>query len=152
MVAALALSGSVGQRRRSRAVMGYSVAIVVDRHFSERLLELAERVHVWVCASPGNRAVAETYWKAASGFSLERGVTTFDVAEADSPEKMLIGVLATVDLHHGEYSHTPPWDSLEVYGSHATSAVREALAELGVSEVVDTQDGFRCSRPVESAA
>lgn len=31
--------------------MGYSVAIVTDRDFSERLVALAARIHVWNCVS-----------------------------------------------------------------------------------------------------
>jgi hypothetical protein len=130
--------------------MGYSVAIVVDRHFGDHLLELAERVHVWVCASQDNRRLAEKYWQAAPGASLERGITTFNVTDSQPPEEMFIDILGAVDLHHGEYSHTPPWDTLEVYGTSATSAVRRALAEFGVSEFVGISEGFRCTRPVEA--
>jgi hypothetical protein len=75
------------------------------------------------------------------------GRSTFNFTDSDPPEDMLIGVLDTVDLHHGEYSHIPSWDTLEVYGASATPAVRDASAEIGVSEFVDTSEGFRCSRP-----
>lgn len=126
--------------------MGYSVAIVVDREFGDRLPGLAARVHVWACASPHNRRFAETYWSEARKASAERGITMFDVADSDSAEDILLGVLSNVDLHHGNLSHTPAWDGLEVYGVSATPTIRQALAEHGVAEFVATPEGFRCSR------
>lgn len=131
--------------------MSYAVAVVVDRDFGERLLRLAQRVHVWVCATPPNRRFAEEYWQAVPESSLERGVTAFDVSESDSPEEMLLGVLPNVERHHGEHSHTPPWETLEVFGVAATPAIREALGGFGVGDYVATPDGFRCKRFVEEA-
>jgi hypothetical protein len=96
--------------------MSYCVAIVADPDF-EPLTALAKRVHVWLAATSANRARAEAYWRANPQKSLEQGVTTFKVRATDSPEQMVLGVLGDVDLHHGEYSHTPPWDTLEIWRS-----------------------------------
>ena len=133
--------------------MGYSVAIVVDRDFGDELVGLAQRLHVWVCSTPANRRQVEcTRGAQPASPSIEHGVTTFNVSEADSPEELLIGVLGAVDLHHGEYSHSPPWSTLEVYGASATPAVRAALAEFGVNTFSSTRRGFECSRPDERRA
>lgn len=43
-------------------------------------------------------------------------------------------------------------NTLEVHGASATPVVRQALAEFGVSEIVDTSQGFCCSRPAEGGA
>ena len=83
---------------------------------------------------------------------MQPGVTTFSISEADPPETQVLQVLADVDLHHGEHSHSPPWDGLEVYGATPSPALQEALAEFGVDDILPTVDGFRCRRSVEGAA
>jgi hypothetical protein len=84
-------------------------------------------------------------------YSLENGITTFTVGEQDSAESMLLQVLPEVDLHHGVYSHVPPWDTLEIYGAAVTPAVREALDELGIIQYIPTPYGFACSRSAPGA-
>jgi hypothetical protein len=127
--------------------MGYSIAIVVERDFGDELVELAKRLHVWVCSTPENRPHVERARGAQPARpSIEHGVTTFNVSDTDSPEEMLVGILDTVDIHHGEYSHSPPWSELEVYGASPTPAVRAALAEFGVRAFSGTKRGFHCSR------
>jgi hypothetical protein len=133
--------------------MAYSVAIVVERDFGDELVELAKRLHVWVCYTPANQRQVERVGGALpANPSVEHGVTTFDFSEADSPEEVLMGVLGAVDLHHGEYSHSPPWSTLEVYGASPTTAVRAVLGEFGVDSFSSTERGFLCSRPEEGAA
>lgn len=87
--------------------MSYTVAIVVDPTFGENILRLADRLHVWICSTPGNRAASTQYATAHPTYSLENGITTFTVGDHDSSEDMLLRVLPDVDLHHGEYSHVP---------------------------------------------
>ncbi len=96
----------------------YSVAIVVDRKFGERLLPLTQRLHVWVCDTSANgEAVKKAMAAIAPGAVWnEVGVTTFRVNENDSPEDMVFDRLGDVDLHHGEYSHDPAWTVMEIYG------------------------------------
>jgi hypothetical protein len=89
--------------------MSYSVAIVVLPDCGDALTPLARRLHVWLAATPANRATADTYRRTHPQSSLEHGVTTFSVAPADSAEDRVLHVLGDVDLHHGAYSHTPPW-------------------------------------------
>jgi hypothetical protein len=111
----------------------YRVAIVVDAAFGARLAALAERVHVWIRSSPANLAAAESVWRSRTNLpsSLDAGARTFTCAAGASPEEALLGVLESVDLHHGEYSHDPPWSVLEVLGCAPTAAVEVAAAEYG---------------------
>ncbi len=132
--------------------MGHAVAIVVDRNFGEALEPLARRIHVWLCASVSNRAAADLYRLTDPDHSLERGVTTFGVENEETAEEMLIKVLADVNLHHGEYSHSPPWDTLEVYGTPATPPIRKALEAYRVTDFTTTGNSFRCTKLAGGAA
>jgi hypothetical protein len=131
--------------------MTYRVAIVVERDFGKDLVPLARRVHVWACYTTENRLYVDEARRALPNPSIEHGVTTFNVRPDESSEEMLLGILETVDLHHGEHSHSPPWSTLEVYGALATHRVRAALAEFGVDSFSPTDKGFHCSRPETSA-
>src|SRR5437016_8838553 len=114
--------------------MSYVVAIVAHPDF-EGLTPLAERIHVWLADTSANRTRAQAYWRAHPQKSIEQGVTMFKVGPNDTAEQMVISVLGPVDMHHGEYSHTPPWDTLEIYGVAPTSSLRKALAGFGVDDV-----------------
>lgn len=127
--------------------MRYAVAIVVERDFGDELVSLAQRLHVWIWSTPENqRHIERARGSELVGAPLERGVTSFR-SDSASPEDALLGILGTLDLHHGEYSHSPQWDTLEVYGASPSPPVREALAEFGVDTFSVTPRGFRCSRP-----
>ena len=131
--------------------MSYAVAIVVHPDYGDSLENLADRVHVWIAATPSNRARAEAYWRSHPKGSIERGITTFVVQPTETPEEMVERILGDVDLHHGEYSHVPPWDALEIYGASPTPAVREALAEYGIKDVHKLEGGWRCTRLLKGA-
>jgi hypothetical protein len=132
--------------------MTHTVAIVVDRDFGHPLVDLSQKMHVWVCDSLQNRKSAEPIRAMSTGQSIECGVTTFKVADNDSPKAMLLGVLDMVDLHHGVYSHDPPWGELHIYGTTATPILRAALTRFGARIIDQSQDGFRCAREVTGAA
>ncbi len=127
----------------------HHVAVVVDRAFGERLLPLAQRLHVWVCNTPANREAVEKAVAALPPGAVwnEAGATTFRVSENDSPEGMVLDQLSTIDLHHGESSHDPAWSQIEVYGVRLNDALRAAWQEYGVNEFRETPEGFVCSRP-----
>src|SRR5687767_6358660 len=118
----------------------HSVAVVVDREFGDALRELASRVPVWVCDTPTNRRIAEAHRLARPHPSNQRGLTTFRVTDRATAQQMLLEVMDMVDLHHAE------WECLEIYGVGPTRRIRDALAELGVSELERTSYGFRCLR------
>ena len=126
----------------------HHVAVVVDREFGERLLPLAQRLHVWICDTPANREAAEKAWETIMPGAVwnEVGVTTFRISEDDSPEDMAISHIGDIDLHH------PAWSQVEVYGVRLNDELRAAWQEYGADEFRETQDGFVCSRPLMEEA
>ena len=131
--------------------MSYAVAVVAHPDF-EALTPLAERVHVWLVDTPANRSRAETYWRSHPEQSIEQGITTFKVRERAEPDEIVLEALGPLDLHHGEYSHNPPWDTVEVYGATPTVLLREVLQDMGVTDVSSIPGGFRATRSGGSAA
>ena len=125
----------------------YLVHIVVDPVFGERLASLPPRQPVWIVDSPQNTPVVHRLWRERPGESHLEGVTTFKPGRNQSAEGGLMGILDTVDLHHGEYSADPPYSLLDVVGCCATEEVRAVLKEIGFFVAELTKDGFRaCKR------
>lgn len=124
----------------------HHVALVVDPLFGERLASLSQRVHVWAVASSENYEVARRLWeqRGVKEHRLESGVTTFNPTPGASPEEECVGILETIDEHHGEYSHDPPWSILEVYGVNLTPRIQNQLKEFGITRFEITEDGFVC--------
>ena len=132
------------------AVPRYTVAIVVDPAFPEsRLASLASHMPVWVADTPANRATAERLRAAdPDADGVRRGVTTFRVDPASASGEWCAGILGAVHEHHGEFSHDPPYEGVEVYGAHSEPELLEAFAARGFTEVEQLPDGFRArSRP-----
>ncbi len=124
----------------------YTVALVLDQDFGDRMKTIAERVHTWVVGSPANRAVAEKMWAALPQpfqYNIESGVTTFDPALGNSPEEWCKAIVSTIDQHHDELSHDPGYSVLEVYGLQFNERLRPYFAELGFSLFEETSCGFR---------
>jgi hypothetical protein len=57
-------------------------------------------------------------------------------------EEELIDIFATVYEHHGEYSHEPPLDEVEVLGAAPTADVLATLNSYGFPHVVVSRNGF----------
>lgn len=131
----------------------HAVALVVDRAFGVKLIALAARIHVWIVDTPMNNTTVEVVWRAACGASsLDHGATKFDSGgPTKTPDEIARSILDTIDLHHGEHSHMPPWSVLEVYGTSPTPTLVAAFAELGFSNVVPASDGFKAWRSTEDA-
>ena len=123
----------------------YTVAIVVDPNFGDRLGALAGQMPVWVADTPANRAAAEAYWQMEPGRAHTTGVTTFRVDPEDAPEGWCSDVLGTVVEHHGVYSHDPPVTALEIVGARPVAALRAALEAYGFGQVSAAEGGFRAS-------
>ena len=117
-----------------------TVAIVVDPNFGERLTSLADQMPVWIADTPTNRTVAESVWSRAGSH-----VTTFRVAGDDAAE-WCRDILPQVDLHHGEHSQSPAFNSIEVFGAGATPNLRDALSTYGFTISSERADGFRAVR------
>lgn len=120
------------------------VRVVVDPEFGERLEALPRAVPVWIVESPGNTAAAQRIREEYSD-PCDAGITTFRAYPGTSPERLFLGELATIDLHHGELSQTPPYTAIEVIGCAPTAAIHARLAEFGLAVERFTEEGFVAS-------
>ncbi|MGH8570695.1 MAG: hypothetical protein ACREXU_22495 [Gammaproteobacteria bacterium] len=77
-------------------------------------------------------------------------MTTFKFNANESPERVCLAVLGDVDVHHGEYSHDPPWSVLEVFGASSTAELEAALRGYGVDRIEKTEAGFAAFREVRA--
>jgi hypothetical protein len=122
------------------------VALVLEPDYGSKLASLAAISHVWVVDTPANRVAASEYRALNPKHKLETGITTFKAPENASQLETCLGILATVDLHHGEYSSTPPYSELEVIGVPLTDEVKSAIRDLGFGRFEATAEGFRATR------
>jgi hypothetical protein len=125
----------------------HRVAVVVDPALSRTVEQLARDLHAWAVRSPDTEGIARRIWRDQQPDSedvLDAGLTLFN--GESSPERSLLSILDTVELHHGEYSHDPPLAVIHVLGVHPTDAICNALAELGVTEITAADHGFIARR------
>jgi hypothetical protein len=129
----------------------YSVYIVVDRNFGERLTSLPIGVPVWIVDTPANTAVTFRLWKERPRENLLTGITTFKVSMNDSPETTLLGRLDTIHVHHGIYSAKPPYTRIQVIGTPLSEKIKLAFAGYGFDEFSSTPEGFEATcKPLSS--
>ena len=124
---------------------GHTVRVVLDSEFGEELERLAGRDPVWIIDSPANTPVAHRLWKQPNRDRGFGGITTFKGCNGP-PGDILLNELATIDLHHGEYSASPPYSVLEVVGCGASEDIRAALEEIGFKVESTSQSGFTAVR------
>ena len=122
----------------------YTVALVLDPGFGDRLRDLASRVPTWIVESPQNCAVADSIWASEpKTYSNERGITTFDAKLGFGPEEWCRAMVGTIDQHHDELSRDPGYSVLEVYGLPFNERLRPHFSELGFTSFENTAYGFR---------
>jgi hypothetical protein len=124
---------------------GHRVAIVVGPGFAAEVRRIAAGRHVWAIRTHEYQRVADEDRRRSPGHTPERGVTLFSAGEA-SPEHEVISIFGTVEEHHGEYSHRPPLDEVEVLGADPTAEVRAELSAFGFTDIVPSGRGFLASR------
>jgi hypothetical protein len=119
------------------------VHIIIDPLYGERLVKLPANEPVWVIDTEVNRPVIARLWAERKVSKHTDGITSFKASEEKSPEDILVENLSTIDLHHGEYSHDPPYSVLNVIGvTCCLETVREALNEYGFTKFEPTTEGF----------
>lgn len=121
----------------------------MDPAFGERLIPLAQSAQVWAIRSPENeRAQSAFLSMQPPGLTwserVDSGLTIFQ-AQALGQD-----LLDSVVLHHGEYSHDPPVDAIEVLGSALDEEARAAFLELGFPHFAPRPGGFLATREPES--
>lgn len=128
----------------------HKVGLVVDRHFGERIRELARSFHLWVVESPVNTSVAREVWREEqarpSGDPLGSGVTTFQAGSDESPEDVCARLAGDLDEHHGGHAHTPGWTEIEVFGAALNPRLQQVFGDVGATSFEPTPSGFICKR------
>jgi hypothetical protein len=114
----------------------HKVAIVIDKDFpKDQLLLIASKMHVWLIESESNLENSKIFYEQNNSSSddlLADGVTVFQNTDEEmSAENILDSVIEEVNEHHNEYSHTPGWSELYVYGVLLNDKVRAILQEFG---------------------
>ena len=116
-----------------------TVAVVLDAHVGDRLVELANCVPVWICNSEANTPVIHSLWEKSKMSEDKLNVTSFSCS--NNLEHSLLNLLSTIDEHH------PFWSTLEVYGVGYTPEIMEAFQEYGTVSIENTLSGFVATRP-----
>ena len=120
------------------------VRVIVDPNFGERLASLSSNSPAWIVESPPNTAVAQRLRRERP----EYDVTTFRAGRDGGAESDLLGMLGTIDEHHGEHAAGPTYSFLEVIGCLPSEQVNAALAELSFHVISSWSDGF-CATNLE---
>lgn len=118
----------------------YKVRVVVDPSFGERLAQFPPGQPVWIVDSSINTSVAHRLREERVGENSLTGITTFKPGCDLSPEDEAVGLLDTIETHHGEYSADPPYSVLEFIGCTDSERLRSALAELGFRVEASSSD------------
>jgi hypothetical protein len=126
-----------------------TVAVVVDNHYGDRLLQLAHSGPVWIVDTEINRPSAEKQWAVDPTSSYIRGVTIFNSYGVTDPAQIFLNIFGVVDLHHGEYSSDPPYGELQVLGTTATTIIKDKVSEFGFVVSESTKDYFRAVRNLD---
>jgi hypothetical protein len=128
----------------------YSVSVVLDRDFGERIRELLEAGPVWVVDSAPNQTSAQGIWATFPERDHLDGVTIFKASADRDPAQVLVDEMDTIDMHHGMYSANPAYTVMHVIGCELGPEVQKKLAEFGFDSFTRTSEGFEASRPLPS--
>jgi hypothetical protein len=127
-------------------VSGQTAWVIVGREFGERLNGLPLREPAWVVQSSKNSAAAARLQAERVSSSYLHGITTFVDSPSATREELLADILATIYLHHGEYSSKPSYLRILVHGARSTPIVAQALREFGFDKYLPMSDGFVAER------
>ena len=92
------------------------VHVIVDPLYGARLRNLPTDEPAWVVDTETNHPIIEAIWKARTSANHLEGLTSFKCDPEGNPESWFLNELQTIDLHHGKYSHEPPYSVLNVIG------------------------------------
>ncbi len=134
---------SVGRKMKGKP---YTVHVIVDPVFGERLREIPLGEPVWIADTEVNRPAYEAVGRERNPESYLVGLSSFKVELTARPEDWLISELADIDLHHGEYSHDPPWSRINVIGAKWTERIQKELGRFGFTAHLVTREGFEATK------
>ena|SRR3989442_15403212 len=113
------------------------VHLIVAPDYGELLASLPSGEPAWVADTPPNKTVIQRMWS-----QKWEGITSFQVAPTATPEDWVLSILGQVELHHGEYSQSPPYSALQVVGTGLSQRLREEFEIYGFKQFEDAPDGF----------
>jgi len=116
--------------------------VIVDTAFGDRLRDMPIGEPVWIVDSEINDLAYNAVGKERKPNSHLEGLSSFKVDKDGSPEDWLISEINTIDLHHGEMSHDPPWSMINVIGVKWSQRIEEELERFGFYRHDNTTDGF----------
>ena len=117
----------------------YSVILVVDRAFGAYLQELPKGIPIWMVDTEINAPVIQKYWKEKNKDYFV-GLTSFRDKPEFTPDALAASMIETIDLHHGEDAHDPPFSQLTVIGALPTVLLREALEDFGFRLIISNDN------------
>ncbi|MCP3931189.1 MAG: hypothetical protein GY705_19060 [Bacteroidetes bacterium] len=127
----------------------HKVALVVDPNFGEKLLPIANTMHVWAVGSAINMDAIQIWYERdlEQDLSFYRGASSFDYDEGAKPEKIASDIIETIDDHHGpnwteENGEIPEWSCIFVYGCSLKDPILSTLMEYGIDDFEETAFGF----------
>ena len=128
-----------------------ALSLVVGPGFEGDIDTLTQRSDTWVRASPSYERVAHQYFLKHRG--EDSHLSVFYCEDVPSPEQV-VATPESVFLQmiwraagaHDSVFGSNSWLQLEVFGVHATPAIRAELLELGATGITETERGFRCAR------
>lgn len=120
----------------------HRVHVAVYPEYGYRLGDLPAGEPVWVDDCKSNRPVIQALWQERTPVDLLDGITSFRLDPKGTPEDWPTQQLTSVDIRHGEYSHNPPYLTLNVFGVKRSVAIQEELDRFGFGGLEDTADGF----------
>jgi hypothetical protein len=121
---------------------GFPVVLVVDPACGDQLWEIAASHDTWVVPSDLNRAAVEEIWEARKEQHDEPTLTIWSAPRAAETEDDWLGMLGTIEIHHGADACEPPLDTLSVYGAAVTPPITAALRENDYDAIKPTNLGF----------
>ena len=128
------------------------VRVILDLEFGEHLHDVWPGSPVWIAMSPVNAPIVRSIRAAHPEPNHLVGITGFNFDANASGEDTFLGLIDTIDLHHGWLSSASPYTELSIVGARLTADIHDALSELGFTQFYEEPDGFSAGRSVESAA
>lgn len=131
----------------------HRVGIVLDPEFGKQLSQLARQLHIWVVDSDTNGPAIRDFWaneptSEETDDPIATGITSFAAIPGETREDTCVRLLDTVDDHHGDYAHDPPWSEIEIHGLTLTPRLESLFTDFGAEEFTSTASGFIVRRPV----
>lgn len=119
-----------------------SIALVLDKHFGEKLFKLAEQMPVWIVSSHDNAHAVRVTRNAMGHFA---DITELLPGSSEEPQHILARGLYGIEQHHGEESGKA-YQEVLVLGAQVADVSDELMADLGFKRIRHAGSGFKVER------